>query len=177
MLNNQTKKCTKCQEIKDINLFRNHSNCVGGKYSQCKTCEYETKNTRRRTKKGLVTSIICHQRDASIKRGHKPPHYSHSELSEWLLSHSDYDRLEYSFSNIRLVTWKENMKYAGECIKNCIKEDGQRRVTKYNMDMEAICSYFSISEACRDVGTFTANICKCCTGDRSHTLGFKWRYA
>ena len=81
---------------------------------------------------GLTGKMLRGMKVRSEKRGHEPPTFTLEELREWIFSQpnfdtlydnwvaSEYDRtlipscdrldddLGYSFSNIRLVTWKEN---------------------------------------------------------------------
>ena len=68
------------------------------------------------------------------------------------------DRLDdfkgYSFSNIRLTTWKENREHQYKDIKNGVGTSGARCKTiyKFNADKELICNYVSYNEAQRQMG-------------------------
>lgn len=80
----------------------------------------------------MISQIYDGQKYTSKKRGHTPPSYTKQELKEWILQQENFsilfnlwkesgfnmnnkpsiDRLDddkpYSFSNIQLMTWKEN---------------------------------------------------------------------
>lgn len=86
-----------------------------------------------RTKNGLSTQIYAQQRSNSKRRGHEIPTYTSKELRAWLFAQpdfeplfimwemSDYSKWErpscdrddenfgYSFDNITLMTWRENL--------------------------------------------------------------------
>ena len=155
-----------------------------------------------KTMKGIITKIYAHQKENSIKRGHKPPTYSKREFSEWMfcnpLFHTLYarwldsnykkdlipsvDRKDnkkgYSFSNIELMTWKENSKKADVDQRNGYINSPKpiRAVYKYNKMFKRVDEFISISEAERETGISNSNISQCCQGKRKSAGGFMWRY-
>ena len=42
--------------------------------------------------------------------------------------------------------------------------------------MNEIRRWNTISEAAKSYNTHSANIIKCCKGERNHVVGFKWRF-
>ena len=86
----------------------------------------------RKTRKGVISMAYANQRKTSGKRGHPMPTYSKQWISEWVLTHPDFellytnwvnggyqrkmkpsidrikDELPYTETNIQLMTWKEN---------------------------------------------------------------------
>lgn len=98
-----------------------------------KSQEYKNSQAKYwKTIKGIVTMMYSMQKKSSRERGHEPPQYTKQEFHNWLISQPNFnklynnwiesnynkwlkpsaDRIEndkgYSFSNIRLMTWKEN---------------------------------------------------------------------
>ncbi len=120
----------------------------------------------------FVCKIYSKQKNSSIKRGHFPPEYTLQELREYLMNNQKYinmfnryiesgrdknlapsvDRLEndrgYSFDNIQLITWKENLLKEVEYQK----ENGGHRIMHTGLDGISK-EYCSISEAARALGT------------------------
>lgn len=137
----------------------------------------------------------------SIKRGDCPPEYSFDEFFEWIKTETNYEELfytydisgrvkdlapsvdrfddykGYSFSNIRLVTWRENrFKYYSDSIKG-INTKKCSAVLKYDLNGNFIKEYKSITLAAKDVGIFATSIVSVCNKRRVKTAGgFKWTY-
>jgi len=173
-----------------------------GHLNKCKEC---TKKDVRdnsadydKTEKGVIRVIYKTQVGSSKKRGHGAVPYSKSELKEWLYRNGfkelfdewvssgfdkdlkpSVDRLDdlkgYSFSNIRLVTWKKNrlhqysdiMKGRGTSGKRC------KRLAKINNNGAVVCEYVSYSSAARDMGYSLEYPIKKGTKCRN---GFYWKY-
>ena len=132
MENNQTKKCTKCNIMKDLKYFSKQSIQSDGLKHQCKECDNAFLRTYFRTKKGLITKIYSSQKRNSKARLHNPPSYTITQLTIWLTNQNNFcelynnwvssgykkdlvpsiDRLDdykpYSLDNIRLVKWEIN---------------------------------------------------------------------
>ncbi len=141
-----------------------------------------------KTKKGVVTLIFKTQNKNSIKRGHTPPLYTKKDLKDWLYSQelfhhlfhlweiSGYDKmlkpsidridnsLGYSFSNIQLMTWRENT----------AKE--YRPVLQYSKDGVFINEFISGQHASNYTGITQSNVSRCCSGYRKTAGGFIWKY-
>ena len=151
------------------------------------------------TKKGLVTCIYGHQRGNSKKRNHRMPEYTNKELKEWCFSQEKFhilysewkqsgfekrlrpsidrknDYIHYCFTNIQIVTWKENndKQYTdrisgknNKISKSCEQYKGNVKVAEY----------YSTSEASRVTGINQGNIATCCRGKVKKAGGYQWRY-
>ena len=164
----------------------------------CKSCDRFRRRSRLRTVHGLVYGIYHAQLSSSAKRKHDPPKYTMDELRDYITNHthfarlydawveSGYDRrktpsidrlddsMGYSFDNIRLVSWEENMRHAALSRRN-----GEYGVTKpikqYDTIGRFIKMHASISSAARDVGVAIGSIIKIINGDMHATRGFVFR--
>ena len=128
------KQCFTCKIEKPTMEFHTNKNKKDGLNHECKNCTIE----RQRSFKALPTRMYSNQLAHSKYRGHPRPRYTALQLKEWLLKqdkykelyenyvNSNYDKnlvpsidrinpaLPYSFDNIELVTFLENMKRNGE---------------------------------------------------------------
>ena len=125
------KTCKRCNKTKELPEFARAASNRDGHNAVCKPCIVQRNTEYWRTPKGRMSYIYNGQKRSSSDRGHPPPDYTQAELTSWALAngqeqivHSweqkkylkDYaptvdridDSLGYSFSNIRLVTWKDN---------------------------------------------------------------------
>lgn len=127
------KTCTKCSETKIYGCFNKDSSKKDGFYSSCKQCSLSTVKKYHKTIKGLISKIYNSQKKSSRKRGHNMPDYKLEDLFLYLTNDelfltlyekwvsSDYDEMlipsldridnsvGYTFSNIRIVTWSDNL--------------------------------------------------------------------
>lgn len=183
-------KCKKCKTEKHSSQFYKND-------GRCKTCLAKKSADYYKTKNGVISRIYLAQKSNSKSRGHVPPAYSKDELKLWLHNNpmfhslydnwvlSDYDRflkpscdrlnerLPYSFSNIELKTYGENLKEAYK-----IASSGERcgvPVIQMTLSGEVIRKFNSISSAERE--TNTNNIFYACSGRRKKAGGFKWKFA
>lgn len=151
-----------------------------------------------RSKKGVLTNRYRNQKTISIKRGMEPPTYSKEEFlfrfledetfisiyNNWKISgflkdlSPSFDRkndyLPYSFSNIKICTYRENyVKSHSDVLKsiNCKKS---KSVVGIKNNVTTI--YASISEASRKTGAVSSHIIACCKGDRKTSAGYIWKY-
>lgn len=188
------KSCNTCRKQLPLTEFRirkeNRSSRYGsrGPYSyhlsECKQCEREKDSAYRKTIPGLISNIYGHQKEASNRRGHSKPQYSKSELSEWILSHhnfqslydnwvaSDYDknlspsvdrlddRIGYNFNNIQLITFEENNSKPKPLI--------YKQVFQYSKELNFIATYASVKLASVHTGIRSQNISRYCLGHRNH---------
>lgn len=129
-----TKKCFTCCKEKSTIEFHTNKNKKDGLNHECKECTIE----KQRSFKSLPTRMYSNQVTHSKSRGHPRPKYTAAQLKDWVLNHkmyksmyeaykeSNYDKnlvpsidridpaLPYTFDNIELVTFKENMRRNGE---------------------------------------------------------------
>ena len=135
-----------------------------------------------KSKRGLCIRLWHHNVKNSIKRGHKPPEYTQKELMNWILNHENFnnlytnwvnsnysrdlsvsiDRLDdsigYSFSNIQLITFKENYLKAHQGFRDktlfnpTLLNGGHLNVYQYNKDGTFKSEFISLSEAARSIG-------------------------
>lgn len=161
----------------------------------------------RRSIKGLVKYIYAHQIRNCQVRGHNLPEYSSNELYKWFTSNNQalqvynswvktgydneykpsIDRLDnsktYSFSNIECVTWYENKQRAYKGIRdNTIKtssllNNGHRPVCQFDLDLNKIATFISLSEANRLTGIDHRGISRCCKEEKVAYKNYLWCYA
>lgn len=195
------KKCTKCLSLKTLSEFSKHACSKDGLESQCRICNTETVKNRSRTKKGLITSIYCHQRGNSKNRGYPPPDYTLDELKNWGLNQEifhklydlwvasgyknrlspSFDRTDdykgYSLCRLQIITWGENEAKGNTDMINGINNKLSKAVIQLSKSGEFIAKYYSSAQASRCTPAKQANISKCCNGDRGSAGGFKWVFA
>jgi len=199
-MSKQSKKCTKCDQIKNVSEFHKDATRVYGVRSDCKKCHYDQKQEHYRTKEGLVNRIYNSQKARSKRRKYPLPSYTNAELYEWLIDqdyfHTLYnkwayfnydkylvpsvDRIDdyksYTFDNIQLMTWKENERKSHSDCKNGINRKQCIPISKYTKDNIFIKRYYSVSVAARDTGIDRRNICSCCKDKTKSAGGFKWSF-
>ena len=123
------KKCKRCTMVKTIeNFTRNRAN-FDGRDNRCKSCDLDL----RHDVDVMIRRTYGKQLASSRSRGHPKPTYSLKELRQWMKDQDNFnllyerwkksgwnsfsrpsvDRIDskqpYSFTNIQLVTWLENM--------------------------------------------------------------------
>ena len=161
-----------------------------------------TKSTRsRRTKTGLIRRIYSSQKQSSRRRIHPLPTYSIDELIDWSLNNEKFnkiynewvnsgykkellpsiDRLDdyigYSFDNIQVITWKENILKGARDVRNGVNNKKNTKVNMYNEDGSIYMTFHSQAEARRVTGIQQSNISNVCLGKRDRAGGYKWGYA
>jgi hypothetical protein len=195
------KNCKSCLKLKALVEFsKAHSN-KDGYNSFCKICVADRVKQYYKTIPGIVTHIYNGEKTASKQRGHSLPTYNKQELNNWLHNNgliilfnswknSGYkkelkpsvDRINstegYSFSNIRLVTWKENNDIAYEERKNCKRVTKQcKEVKQLTEDGILVYQFKSIANAARATGFCRTNINHACATGKELAHGFRWQYA
>ncbi len=129
-----TKVCYSCKTEKSTIEFHTNKAKKDGLNHACKTCVIDNARSKTQLPYRIYNNQVLH----SKSRGHPPPSYTYEEFKQWVLSNplydsmyqayqdSDYDknlvpsvdRLDaskhYTFDNIELVTWEENMRRHGE---------------------------------------------------------------
>ena len=157
-------KCVTCKELKSTTEFDKDSSKLAGRKSVCKKCLL----ARRRSPTGVIKTIFSRQQTTSKRRGHSMPKYTIDELIVWVNNQSRFmnihkewvlsgylstlspsiDRLDitkgYSFDNIELVTWDENLK------RETFRQS--KPIVSFNMKNDEIRSYDSIRAASRELG-------------------------
>lgn len=198
-----TKKCNNCGKTKDLTMFYKQKKGKFGVQGRCKDCVSEAELAFRLTKDGVVSTIYDNQLSSSKKRNHPNPSYSRDDLKDWLFSDKEFHRLfniwessnydnelkpsvdridndlPYSFSNIQLMTWKENKqlycddKKSGKAMTDNIAVIQIDKKTK-----EIICEFHSLIEAQRQTGIDRTSISRCCNGIKNYKTagGFMWKY-
>lgn len=156
--------------------------------------------------KGFINSKYRDQIALCKKRGHERPKYTLQELTHWLFKKSYFwdlyidwiksnfdrnlcpslDRIDesktYSFDNIRLTTWKDNLSrnqievMQGKNINPGLLHGGHKAVIQYDLSGNFLREYISISQAARYNNFNAGNICSACKGNLKHAYGFKWTY-
>jgi len=127
------KTCYRCKETKSTIMFHTNKAKSDGLNHECKTCVAD----KMRSFKALPYRIYCNQVEHSKMRGHPTPQYTFEDFKKWIIEQDSYkimyeqykssgydknlvpsvDRLNsdkpYSFDNIELVTFAENMRRHG----------------------------------------------------------------
>ncbi len=195
------KKCFKCGENKELELFYKHKQMVNGHLNKCIECtKKDVKDSNYdRTEKGVVRVIYKTQVRNSKARKMELPSYTKQELKEWLYKNnfkslydnwvsSDFDKYKkpsvdrlddfksYSFENIRLVTWDENRAHQNQDILNATGTSGRRckAVIQHDRYGNVLAEYHSYSFAKRTVGYSFEKCLK--NGTPSRKDGTYWRY-
>jgi hypothetical protein len=195
------RNCKRCLKLKLLTEFSRAPSNKDGHSLVCKSCVAEHVKKYYKTVPGIISNIYNGEITASVQRGHKPPTYTKQELSDWLHANglirlfnnwelSGYvknlrpsvDRINstegYSFTNIRLVTWKENNDAAYEERKSCKRVTRQcQKIVQLTLSGEYMKTHLSISKAARDTGFCRTNINYACKGGRPEAHGFVWQYA
>jgi hypothetical protein len=139
------------------------------------------------------------QKITSKKRGHVAPAYTRNELHKWLMANpifhdlyegwvnSGYKKefapscdrksslLPYTFSNIQLVPFAQNLKNENEeMMKGIIGR--AIPVMGINRTSGRIVTFVSGSEAQRKMGIHKNHISACCLGQRKSAGNYTWRY-
>lgn len=166
----------------------------------CKKCHAESMILYYQSVKGLITRIYANQRESCRSRKHQYPSYSKNELSDFLLSNKTFlslfvdwassgykknlapslDRIDesktYSFDNIRIVTFQENMMAHTEMTKKGIGSSaGQcKSVLQFTMNGEFVKEYVSVNAARRETGIL--GIPHSLKGRHTHAGHFVWKF-
>jgi len=200
----ESKVCVKCGSCKPLHEYNKQKRSKDGKTSICKQCESIRNTEKHHSKKGLLSIIYNHQKASSHKRGHRLPEYTKVELTEWAMSQTVYhelfnewrlsgwdskltpsidrynDYIHYCFSNIRLVTWKENNKK--QHIEKMYGKNNRfnKSIVRLDVNTEVLLdTYYSLSEASRYLdGTEnrTSSLSRACKSIGGKYRNFKWMY-
>ena len=203
----RTKRCVRCGKVKPISEFYKHKKMADGYRNICKDCINKQTREKKgwlkwdKTEKRVIRAIYKVEVRSSKQRNMPLPAYTRQELKEWLYKHNfkelydkwvdsgynkylkpSVDRLNdfkpYTFSNIRLVTWKDNLLHQTNNRRNHIgKEGGKKRkiVRQYSLDRKLLAVYPSIHAAARAINGSFENIRRTCKKDSLSAYGYKWK--
>ena len=76
------KKCKICKDTKDYIFFRVNKNYKDGHCDNCRECDKKRVFLWKRTKTGVISTILSGQKSTSRRRGHSLPRYSIEELNK-----------------------------------------------------------------------------------------------
>jgi len=103
------------------------------------------------------------------------------------VNHIDGNKQNNHFSNLEWATSSENIKHSYDVLnkkankpwkgKKGIENPTSKPVNKLSMDGSFLHRYDNITQAAKDIGSFTTNICKTISGDHKSCKGFKFEYA
>lgn len=194
------KFCKKCQHEKDDSEFyaSSRTRCKECVKSDVKKNLMKVGSAYDFSEKGVIRVMYKTQKRHNKLRGHGEMIYTKEQFSSWLYSngfkklfdewvcsgHSNElkpsaDRINdfkgYSFDNLMLVTWKDNMIHHAENITNVVGTGGLRckKVGKFNHSGSLICEYVSYWSAVRDIGYAIEYQIKKGVKCRN---GFYWKY-
>lgn len=176
-----------------------------------RSAEYRKKGGKllKHSKNGLVSSIIKNQRKSCKIRGHEMPAYTLDELKNWVFSQPNFetlfnewvasgfdkwkkpsidrinDNLSYDFSNIRLVTWRENLdkqsvKHRAGINTRKVKQHKAVKATHlHSGETLFFCSMSSAERYFRAKGlpAYQGSISAVCRGRNKKHLNYKWEFA
>jgi hypothetical protein len=182
-----TKKCYTCKHTKSTIEFHTNKSKKDGLSHNCKKCTLGNQ-------RGLTTlpyRMYKNQQLYSKYRGHPAPAYTYSKFKEWVLNDPSYesmyntyknsgydknlvpsvDRLDsskpYTFSNIELVTFSENMSRSG------IERTESMKIPVLAVDRmsgKVQAEFPSLKEACKVLGLSDKHI----SGAVDKVLSYGW---
>lgn len=91
------------------------------------------------------------------------------------VNHIDENKSNNNVLNLEWCNYEYNNTYKNIHLRRN-NNNITRRVIQYDLDMNEIKRWNTITDASKEFNTNIANIIKCCKGERNHCCGFKWRY-
>jgi len=194
----EQKVCKHCGILKSVNEFGNHKLAKDGLQQNCKICQNIIVKNYFKTKDGLILSMYLSQKKRSIAKNYPLPSYTRDELRLWLfeqpLFHKLFfiwentgyqralipscdrisDNLPYTFNNLQLMTYAENLRKHCVDVRNGINNKRSKSVSQYTMDGVFVKEYYSQSQAYRETNIHQANISNVCIGKANSAGGFIW---
>ena len=197
----RTRKCSKCEVVKILDMFHKNKKEKFGAGYMCKTCEKERCTEWQRTKDGMMAVIFASQKSSSKRRCHNLPTYTLEDLREWAYAQSEFhimydnwkrldyqrwykpsvdridDSIGYTMSNIQLMIWKDNSNKRVLQLKEASAISTHKLVIQISIDSGCIVNTFkSMGIASRTTGISKQNISATCIGKRKKAGGFRWEY-
>lgn len=202
------KKCIICKVEKPLSEYTPRKDRPCGYDGRCKECNRKRSEKIRHTKSGLVSSMIRNQRKRCRERGHEMPTYTLDELKSWVFSQPNFEilfnewvisgfnrwkkpsidrideKISYNFSNIRLVTWQENLdnqslKHRAGINTKKVKEHKAVKATHlHSGETLFFCSMSSAERYFRAKGlpAYQGSISAVCRGRNKKHLDYKWEF-
>ena len=190
------KVCSRCSASEENVEFSK------GKWT-CKPCTVSISREYQRTPRGLVRKIYNNQLMTTRKMGRPAPAYSREDLENWVMSNgftdlhrawkaSDYDKWlspsidridnnkSYSFDNIRLITWKNNLAaQKAQNMPGAYLTPNSKAVDQYTLDGVYVTTHESCRIAMRSLGLTnhgSSNIASACRGNLKTAYKYQWRW-
>lgn len=91
------------------------------------------------------------------------------------VNHKDENPHNNNVDNLEWCTYAYNNTYKDIHLRRNL-DNIARKIIQYDLDMNEIKRWNTISEAAKFYNTYSSNIIKCCRGERNHVVGFKWRF-
>ena len=197
------KVCKKCGIDNPLSQFSISPSLSSGLSNKCKRCCSDYALARARSRDGLVTKIHASQKERSRRRGHSAPDYDLQGLRQWVFNQDNFetlfsaweksgyermlspsvDRLDdfkgYSFDNIRLVSWQENLskQHMDIHLGKGTSAKVSAPVSQYSLAGDYIASYRSKKAAALATGTPRTGISNCISGLAKTSGGYRWKDA
>ncbi len=193
------KVCHKCKENKLLTDYPKNNQRPDGLLNICKVCNRQEQAAYKRTKIGVIASIYSTQKRSSVIRKQKQPEYSRFELEKWLLDQPlfhtlfdawvsakytkwlkpscdrDIEANGYVFSNLVLMTWKENFDKAHVDAKAGRLVYNHKSVMQYDLNNNLLNIFVSIRDAARTTDTCRTHISRCCN-DKAKPDKYIWKF-
>lgn len=191
--------CNCCRVSQPISNFGNRTDFKEKKLKVCRDCANIKAEAYRKSKLGLINYIYHNQRLISKNKGVEPPAYNKQELTQWFYAQDNFedlyttwldggcqkddkpsvDRLDdsrgYSLTNIRLVSFRENVEKQYDKIRSGESVTHHIKVNQYNLEGKYLNTFISISEAKRALGRKNIDIRGAIAGNIKTSGGFLWR--
>ena len=91
------------------------------------------------------------------------------------VNHKDENKQNDFVENLEWCTYSYNNIYKNIHRRRNL-DNVNRKVIQYDLEMNEIKRWDSLTEPCSFYGIAAGNMIKCCKGERIHCAGFKWRY-
>lgn len=202
------KKCCDCGLTLPIENFIKKPSCKDGYEPRCRKCR--TIKYNKATPERVVKKLYLTQCNNAVIRKMALPTYTYEELLDWVLKQKNFNNIwdnyvksnyqkdlrpsvdrinndiSYTFSNIQLVTWKDNLNNAVLAKKQGLLGKA-RKVASYTLDGQLHKIYPNVMSACRDIngkswGIYTVADKKPVKDGRGYPYtpktykGFKWEW-
>ena len=89
------------------------------------------------------------------------------------VNHKDENQRNNNVSNLEWCSYEYNNTYKDIHLR---RKKTNRKIIQYDLDMNEIKRWESITDAANYYNIENSNISACCVGKRNHCAGFKWRY-